>query len=67
MKDLYSFKHTTDEGEVEVMVSVDGPTWPYLVDNFFYFLRGCSFPINKKEFVDYFASLIEDWEEAERD
>ena len=59
------------EDEDGSVVSISKPaaadTWPELLLTYFYFLRGCSFPLNTKEFVEHFADLLKDWEKAEDD
>lgn len=60
----FTFKE--DGGEVvSHYFPVEGDTWPTLVEKFFYFLRGCSFPMVKGEFIQHFADLLEDWNKTE--
>jgi len=53
--------------EIQHNHDLEHESWPTLVEHFFYFLRGCSFPLNHKEWVEHFADVLKDWEEAESD
>jgi len=64
----FTFEHRDDDTSFSAYYNNDdGFLWPEIVENFLQFLRGCGYPINTQDFIDYVQSRIQEVEEAEDD
>jgi hypothetical protein len=63
----FVFEDEKLEEYVEHSYEVTHECWPQLVEKFFFFLRGASFPINHTEYVEHFADLLKEWDNVEAD
>jgi hypothetical protein len=56
----YTFVRHNNGSTVTHSFGQDEMTWPELAEEFFVFLRGCGYELDRKDFADYWSQYQED-------